>query len=108
MALTYDDWNEISGRIAAAIAQAGESFIQGEVVKRDTDNRLIWLKELGDTPIPVVAFDYYFIDPVTELEVTVKLEIPFVGDLAVIALHLGSRRLPRCIGKIQSTGWVDG
>jgi hypothetical protein len=33
-------------------------FITGVVVKRDVGNQLVWIKELGAQPIPVVAFNH--------------------------------------------------
>jgi hypothetical protein len=31
---------------------------------------------------------------------------PQVGDIVLIAKHMGSRRLPKCIGVVKSTGYV--
>jgi hypothetical protein len=103
MALTYDDWNEISNRIATLIAQAGTPFILGTVIKNDETSHLVWLEETGSTPIPLVAFEY---DAVID-EITYKLKpvTPKVGDLVLVGLHMGSRRLPKCLGRVFGSGY---
>lgn len=129
MPLTHDDWREIQSFVNRAITQRGEPFVQGVVVKSDPVKMLVWLKEFGDQPIPVVAFDYevkYFYNetygntqavgaPVqTRLKSRktntaakeVKVLCPKKGDVVLVARHLGSRRLPKCLGVIKSKGYV--
>lgn len=64
MPLTHKDWDEILGRIKALIAQKGESFEQGIVVKRDLQRKLIWVTGFGQQPIPMYQFhsDVYVYD----------------------------------------------
>lgn len=111
--LAYDDWNQIQSRISALIAQAGVSFVQGEVIKRDDVKKLVWIEELGTTPIPIIGFDYEFLvydETPTETRaytLLIKPKCPDIGDTILVALHLGAHRLPKCIGKIQSKDWID-
>lgn len=71
MPLTHKDWDEILGRIKALIAQKGESFDQGIVVKRDLQRKLVWVEGFGNQPIPMYQFhsDVYVYDEWQELEI---------------------------------------
>lgn len=119
MSLSRDDWREIMRFVNSLFAKHGEPFVQGMVIKRDSVNRLVWLKEFGDQPIPLVAFDmqvkYYIPDGqgglkprLTKAFSNEEVEIltPRVGDVVLIAQHLGSRRLPKCLGVIKSRNYV--
>lgn len=129
MALSHDDWREISKFINGLLARQGEYFVQGVVVKNDPIKKLVWLKEFGDQPIPCIAFDYqvkyYYeaptgnttavgaaVNKVTTSRKTkpytneVEILVPKVGETVLVAQHLGSRRLPKCLGVIQSTDYV--
>jgi hypothetical protein len=118
MSLDKNDWREIMSFVEKRMASLGESFIQGKVVKNDTINKLVWLKELGDQPIPLVGFDYQVkynyvnssgqtvIKKTTAHSGDVEMLTPRVGDIVLVALHLGSRRLPKCLGVIKSTNYV--
>lgn len=103
MAFTWGDWNEITERIRSIIAQQGTNFVQGRVLKADPVRNLVWLEETGDQPVPLIAFDYKD----EETGAKVKVVCPKKGDLVLVAFHLGTRRLPKCLGKVQSTGWLD-
>jgi hypothetical protein len=118
MALTQRDWNEIQRFVGSLVAQQGEAFVQGEVVRNDPVKKLIWMKEFGDQPIPLISFDYqvkyYYRDaagnmvPRTTKANTKEVDIlvPRVGETVLVARHMGSRRLPKCLGVIKSTGYV--
>jgi hypothetical protein len=118
MPLSRDDWRELMRYFNTLLGKRGESFVQGTVIKSDQVNRLIWLKEFGDQPIPLLAFDYqvkyYYTDGgVTKVKKTkaysneeVEILVPRVGDVVLVAQHLGSRRLPKCIGVIKSRNYV--
>lgn len=129
MALSKDDWREIQAFVTQIVSQHGQSFIQAKVIKNDTKNKLIWVKELGDQPIPLLAFDYqvkyYYNEPFGNTTAvgsgvnarmasrktrahTKEVEVltPRVGDIVFIALHYGARRLPKCLGVIQSKNYV--
>jgi hypothetical protein len=121
MPLSHDDWREIQRLITSMVSQQGETFTQGKVVKSDQQKKLVWLKEFGDQPIPCIAFDYsvkyYYEDASGNLiprktnaySKEVEMLVPRVGEIVLVARHMGSRRLPKCLGVIQSTGYVrDG
>lgn len=127
MPLLKQEWSEILTTINRQIAKIGKSFTQDEVVKSDKLKMLVWTKEYGDTPIPIVAFQYevkvWDTQPAgLEWEVvtgesstvaivkTQKLPtiykvtpvVPKPGEQVLIARLLGSRRLLRCLGVIQA------
>jgi hypothetical protein len=129
MPLDYSDWDKIQSFLSKMLAERGEYFLQAEVVKNDPDNKLVWVKELGDTPIPLLAFDYqityYFNEPTgnttavgtavnkqtvkrktNQYSRDVEVLVPRVGDVVLIAKMMGSRRLPKCLGVIKSTSYV--
>lgn len=131
MALSHDDWREIQNLVKRIVSQSGEPFVQGVVVKSDPVNKLIWLKEFGDQPIPLIAFDYkvkyYYNEPfgnttavgtavqtrmktrtTTAYSKDVEVLTPRVGDTVLVAAHLGSRRLPKCLGVIKSKNYISG
>lgn len=131
MALNHNDWREIQSYVSKVVGQVGEPFVQGKVVKADPVKNLIWLAEFGDQPIPILAFDYevkYFYQepfgnttgvgtPVqkrlksrkTKVSAKeVKVLCPKKGDVVLVARHMGSRRLPKCLGVIKSKGYMSG
>jgi len=55
MALTESDFASIQTMVNGAIAEQGQTFLTSQVVKRDEIRKLIWVKELGDQPIPLVG-----------------------------------------------------
>lgn len=116
--LGFTDWKSIQNFVNARIAEQGEYFTQGKVIKRDVVNKLIWLKEFGDQPIPLVAFNYqvkyYIVDAAgktvprqtKEFSKDVQVSVPQVGEVVLVARMMGSARLPKCLGVIQSTKYV--
>lgn len=116
--LDFNDWHEIEKYVEKRLAAQGESFVQGTVVKSDQVNHLVWLREFGDQPIPLFGFDYqvkYSYTDATNKTVIkktaayskdVEILTPKVGDIVLVALQLGSRRLPKCIGVIKSKNYV--
>jgi hypothetical protein len=56
MPISEEEFASIKTMIDAAVGEIGQTFITGEVIKRDEANKLVWIKELGDQPIPVVDF----------------------------------------------------
>lgn len=119
MPLTNDDWRAIEDHVSKMLTGIGEPFIQGKVVKNDPLRKLVWLKEFGDTPVPVIGFDYqvkYYIkeaDGTTTVKKTpsyskdVEILIPKVGEIVLVAQHFGSRRLPKCLGVIKSKNFIQ-
>lgn len=117
MPLDFNDWREIQKLVGRMLAEKGEYFIQGIVIKNDETNKLVWLKELGDQPIPIIAFDYrvtYYYDTAgqtTKKKTTpysreVEVLVPQVGDMVLVAKYFGSRRLPKCLGVIKSKDYL--
>lgn len=127
--ITNDDWREIQKLISRMVAEIGEPFVQGKVVKNDEINKLVWLKEFGDQPIPCIAFDYqvkyYYREPYGNTTAVgtavnsriatkktkphskdVEILVPRVGDIVLVARQMGSRRLPKCLGVIKSKKYV--
>jgi hypothetical protein len=118
MPLTQSDWREIQKEITRLVAQVGEPFVQGKVVKNDSVKKLVWLKEFGDQPIPLISFDYqvkyYYQNPAGNMvprttkahSKEAEILVPRIGETVLVARHMGSRRLPKCLGVVKSTGYV--
>lgn len=129
MALSHDDYREIERFVGRILSDHGQSFVQGVVVKSDQNKKLVWLKEFGDQPIPCIAFDYqvryYYNEPTGNTTAVgapvnsrmksrltqpytkeVEILVPRKGDIVLVATHLGSRRLPKCLGVIKSKNYV--
>lgn len=116
--ISIDDWREIENFVNKALAQTGEPFSQGKVVKSDPVNKLVWLKEFGDQPIPLVSFDYQVkysyvnADGATVIKKTrpytrdVEILVPRVGDVVLIGRQMGSSRLPKCLGVVKSKNYI--
>jgi hypothetical protein len=124
--IDHNDWREIQNFVSRLLGEQGEPFTQGVVVKNDVVNKLVWLKEFGDQPIPLIAFDYQvkykfqnsvgltYENPIgqTVIEKTqpytkdVEILTPRVGDMVLVARHLGSRRLPKCLGVVKSENYA--
>jgi len=110
------------------IGQRGEPFVVGEVTRNDKVKKLVWIAEIGDQPIPLIGFDYqvkyYVKQPTTNavagtafgaLHITtaiiprktreytneVEILVPKIGELVLVAKHLGSDRLPKCLGVVK-------
>ena len=119
MAFSQSEWNAIEQLVNRMLTSVGEPFIQGKVVKNDPVRKLVWLKEFGDTPIPLIAFDYqvkyYDQDSlgVTRVKKTpayskdVDILVPKVGQTVLVAQHFGTQRLPKCLGVIKSRNFVQ-
>lgn len=119
MALSAQDWQQIQEFVNRIISKTGEAFIQGKVVKSDPTRRVVWLREFGDTPIPLIGFDYRVkyrykeTDGTTTVAKTkphsddVEILTPRVGDTVLVAQQFGTRRLPKCLGVIKSVRYVE-
>ena len=110
MALSDADWNSIYTAIAKAIPP--NEVVYGKVVKRDEKKKLIWLKEFGEQPIPLVGFNGTVTvydetaQGVKKKVVKVEPQVPRVGELVVVLRQMGVRRLPKCVGVVLSRGFV--
>lgn len=129
MAILETEWASIRSMIERVVSEISgrrdSFFITGIVIKRDETKMLVWLKEFGDQPIPIVSFDYTVkihdgtpegtvgvavgaAQPFkTQVKtVKVKVSVPKIGESVLVARELGSRRLPRCLGVIQGKDWL--
>jgi hypothetical protein len=125
MAIEEPEWESIRQFCVKIVEQtagrAGDHFFTDKVIKNDTKKNLVWVKELGDTPIPLFSFDYqvkyYDESPrgtglsfgaykVYAKFAKVKVICPKVGEVVLIAREMGMNRLPRCLGVLRSTGFV--
>jgi hypothetical protein len=106
--LTDADQNTIYAMIERAIP--ADTIVYGKVISRDERKGLIKLKEFGDQWIPLVGFRgtaKIHDDNGTNVKVkTVKItpEVPKIGETVVVLRQFGTRRLPKCVGVILSTG----
>ncbi len=121
--LSHSVWREIREVVNKAKPRSEVTY--DVVTKRDEKNRLIWTKDFGDTPIPLVGFrwkiKYYDSETkgntpsigaalpskVLPREVYAQVEVPRVGDTVVILRQLGVKRLPKAVGIILSTNFVE-
>jgi hypothetical protein len=115
--ITDPEWLSIRNLISKVAAEISgkrqDYFVTGTVIKVDVTNKLVYLAEFGDQPIPIVAFDhtvnYYDTNStgvVTKKTATTKVVMPNVGDTVLVARELGTRRLPRALGILQGTNWT--
>lgn len=112
MGLSRTDWSNIDRRINEIVRlSTAPVFTQGTVIKADPDRNLIWLRELGDQPVPLFTFDYkvtYYDTQALGLirrDAIVKPKCPQVGDVVLVAKQYGSRSLPKCLGVLRSRGF---
>jgi len=124
--ISEPEWESIATLVNKLMRQKGEYFVTGKVIQRDEVKKLIWLKEFGDQAIPVVGFDYevtYYDETPSGVNTTtvgtgadfktrakkakVKVVVPKIGQSVLVAREFGTRRLPRCLGVIQGTGWIS-
>jgi len=119
MALNNSDWAAIQDLVNRMITRVGEPFLQGKVIKTDPIRKVVFLKEFGSVPIPIVSFDYQVkysfkeTSGATTIKKTkayseeVEILTPRVGDTVLIARHYGSSRLPKCLGVIKSKRYIE-
>jgi len=117
--ITNSDWRAIQEFVDKRVTRGGEPFVQATVIRVNQTNKTIFCKEFGDTPIPLLSFDYQvkYMFKETTGAVTIKTTkahseevevlVPRVGDTVLIAQHFGSRRLPKCLGVIKSQHFVE-
>jgi hypothetical protein len=125
MPLEDAEWQSITEHVEQIVRQvagrAGDHIFLDRVIKNDTDNNLVWVTELGDTPIPLFTFDYdityYDESPrgtglsfggykVFTKKAKVRVKCPRVGEVVLIAREMGVNRLPRCLGVLQSFNFI--
>jgi len=113
MPLNDRDFQSIYEIVDKSFRNATGTLLMSKVTKRDVTNKLVWVPELGDQPVPLVGFDYevkyYDTDNagiINEKKAKVSPMVPEIGDLVFIALERGTQRLPRCIGKVYSQNYI--
>ncbi len=114
MPLDQRDWRRIQNLIDELARAQPDYFSQDKVISVDEHRHVVFVKSFGDQPIPLFAFEYDVntLDTLkngkTKMRHTVaKPRMPKKGDTVLIARHMGSRRLPKCIGILQSTHFVE-
>ena len=91
-------------------------IIFGEVIKRDTKHKLVWINELGDQPIPLIGFganltafdvvpDGNIVDVDMDMNTVANQRIfqidpitPQLGQKVCVIRQFGLNRLAHCIG----------
>jgi hypothetical protein len=117
MPISEGEWVSITRAIGLEvgrlIGRRRDYFILSEVIKHDELKMLVWIKELKDQPIPLLAFDYvtysYDTQPdgtIKKKEAKMKLKCPKVGDIILVAREYGSDFMPRCLGVVHSKGYL--
>jgi hypothetical protein len=112
--IPYGTWAAIQKEILRLIkVNVPPNMTQGAVVANDTLRNIVWLEEFGSQPIPIFGFpytvEYYDTQPdgaIIKRSVVVTPTCPDVGDIVLVARQYGSRRLPKCVGVLQSTDFV--
>lgn len=115
--ISEPEWNSIRAlaeKVATQVSGRRADYFQtGKVVKRDEDNRLVWLQGFANDPIPIVDFEHEvrYYDTNENGDVTVRRAIvspvvPRVGQIVVVAYESGISRLPRCIGVLMGQNWI--
>jgi hypothetical protein len=125
MGLNSEDFASIATHVelevGRLIGRRRDPFFSAIVTKRDTDNNLIWIKEIPDQPIPLVGFDYeityYDESPrgtggggsfkTYKKTAKAKLMVPKVGEVVLIVREMSYDGHPRCLGVIQSTNFIQ-
>lgn len=112
--ISEGEWASIAAMVQRIVGHGGKDhFMSATVIKRDVANKTVWVKELGDQAVPVVAHTmnvkYYDTDNSGVINVknaVVAPAVPNVGDHIFIVFEMGSQSLPRCIGVVHGTNWV--
>jgi hypothetical protein len=119
MAISNSEWQAIQDFVNGMLSKVGSPFVQGKVIKSDPIRKVVFLKEFGSTPIPIIGFDYQvkysFKEPAGTLTVKktkaytkdVEILTPQVGDIVLVAQQFGSSRLPKCLGVVKSRNYVE-
>lgn len=117
--LSRSVWNAVAD--LARRSQTPREVYFSEVSRADPARNLVWVKDFGDTSIPLVAFDSSFAyydtiqtgevvrrdDPTNENYQT-KTVCPKKGDLVVILDPWGAKRFPICVGLLHASGaWEE-
>ena len=125
MPLTSEDFNSIARHVELEVGRLmgrkRDWLFMAEVTKRDTENKLVWVKELGDQPIPLVGFDYevtyYDESPrgtsgggsfhTYKKTAKAEVQVPLKGEMILIIFELAYGARPRCFGVVQSKNFTQ-
>ena len=108
--LSQQVWAEINDAISKV--KTNSEITRGQVIKVDATNQNVFVKEFGETAIPLVGFDYdieYYdstASGVVKKTYIAKPRMPKIGDLVIIARQGGARRLPLCLGIVQGKNYM--
>ena len=112
--ISDSEWVSIRTMVESMLGKRGEYFTTGTVLKRDVPNKLVWLAEFGDQPVPLVGFDYkvkyYDTDELGVVNVKnalAEMQVPTIGEVVIVAREFGVNRLPRCLGVLKGQNWID-
>jgi len=116
MAIADGEWTSIRSLIDRVFSNTADSFITTRVTKVNEQKKLVYAKEFGVQPIPIVglSFDVTYYDSVwngttnvtQKKTAKVTMQMPKKGDTILVARELGKHRLPRCLGVLMGTGWI--
>ncbi len=108
------EWESIGKMIERVMRKTGGYVSQGKVIDRDANRKVIFLEGFGSQPIPIFGFNYRLKYYDTQSDGSVKVRyldieptLPEIGETVLIIKQQGTRRLPRCVGVLQSTGFVN-
>jgi len=107
MPISHEEWQSIDQRIEDLLKPS--EFVIGKIIKVDKKNKTVFIKELGDQPIPIYSFKYdvkyYDTDQNGRQQVRqaiAQVRMPVKGERILVAKQYGSRRLPKCLGVLRS------
>lgn len=119
--ISEGEWISIRRLIQRMGSRRGEEVYTGYVIKADQNKKLVYLREFGTQAIPMVGqdFEVTYYDTqyklvgstlkATTVKKTAKITqmVPKVGSSAVVLRELGTGRLPRCLGRLIGSGWIQ-
>jgi hypothetical protein len=124
MPLDSEDFASIANlvelEVGRLIGRRRDAFIVCAVKRRDQRKKLIWVKEFGDQPIPLVSFqhiiEYFDESPrgtvcsfmtYRKTGVTIGTFVPELDELVLIVRDMGYDGHPYCLGVIQSVDYIQ-
>jgi hypothetical protein len=125
MALDSEDFASIANlvelEVGRLIGRRRDTFIVCAVKRRDQRKKLVWVREFGDQPIPLVGFrqiiEYYDESPrgtvcsfmtYRKTGITMGMFVPEIDDLVLIVRDMGYDGHPYCLGVIESVDYIQG
>jgi len=94
-----------------------EEFFTGQVIKSDSANNNVYLKEFGTQAIPMIGLDFEVIyydtiwngtkNITTKKKAKITQLVPAKGSTVVVCREMGTHRLPRCFGRLIGKKWIE-